>query len=488
MIRKIKASSLVVALLTQLFAVSACTSRSGAGPGPGLNGHLTAWVAYQLPVLPIEFVWDSDGKFTIKGKASIATPIGTFSFGTNYTPTLVASRHWTEPSVPAPVGNLDVIIRDLAKNEGQVYSISSNDREFIAVINGSANLRIKDRQIIIDISNGQVSTNMMAGEFTSLGILPAPVLGEFVLDDAPVVQYPGSFPQKISNCESQNQALVTFPNPSLEPFSTTPKGDVEWEIEGTPTKGSGNYFNGGKLPIEMDLTQLLSVYRTTDQSAMSQAKSIRWQIPVAANSESECTLKWWEIWRQGHIDVFLLDRKIARITIRYFSDLDYSYDVMSTRSCGQTLGERPREESLPRGSTASTPRFTPAPPSIGGLRSAAQDGSKVEIGLWLSRGIPVNARDANGRTALMITAMNGHSDATKFLLERGADINAQDGNGRTALILAVIGGHDDTVKLLLSWRADINVVDAAGRTALAEARGRNNQKIVRLLEGAGAWR
>ena len=212
MIRKIKASSLIVTVLIQLFALSACTRNqgTGTGPGPGLNGHLTAWVGYQLPFLPIEFAWDSDGKFTIKGKASIATPVGTFSFGTGYTPTLVASRHWTEPSVPAPVGNLDVIIRDIARNEGQIYSISSNDQEFIAVINGSANLRIKNRQIIIDISNGQVSTNMMDGEFTSLGILPAPVLGEFILDDRPVVQYPGSFPQTISNCESQNQSLVTF--------------------------------------------------------------------------------------------------------------------------------------------------------------------------------------------------------------------------------------------------------------------------------------
>jgi hypothetical protein len=489
MIRKIKASSLVVTVLTQLFALSACTRSqgTGTGSGPSLNGHLTAWVGYQLPFLPIEFAWDSDGKFTIKAKASIATPVGTFSFGTGYTPTLVASRHWTEPSVPAPVGNLDVIIRDIARNEGQIYSISSNDQEFIAVINGSANLRIKNRQIIIDISNGRVSTNMMDGEFTSLGILPAPVLGEFILDDTSVVQYPGSFPQKISNCESQNQSLVTFPNTSLEPFSTTPKGDVEWEIEGTPTRGSGSYFNGGKLPIEMDLTQTLSAYRT-DQSSASQARSIRWQIPVAANSESECMLKWWEIWQQGHMDVFLLDRKIARISIRYFSDVDYSYAVMSTRSCGQVLVERPREQILPRAPTTPIPRTTLAPPSIGGLRHAAQDGSKVEIELWLNRGIPVNARDANGRTALMITAENGHSDATKYLLERGADINAQDSDGRTALILAVIGGHDDTVKLLLRWRPNVNVVDVAGRTALAEARGTNNRQIAQLIESAGGWR
>jgi FOG: Ankyrin repeat len=62
----------------------------------------------------------------------------------------------------------------------------------------------------------------------------------------------------------------------------------------------------------------------------------------------------------------------------------------------------------------------------------------TELELWLNRGVPVNARDSSGRTALMITAENGHSDATKYLLERGADINAQDANGRTALIGAVL--------------------------------------------------
>lgn len=75
MLRKIKASLLVVAVLTKVFALSACSRNQGTGPGPSLSGHLTSWVSYQLPFLPIEFVWDSDGKFTIKGKASIATPI-----------------------------------------------------------------------------------------------------------------------------------------------------------------------------------------------------------------------------------------------------------------------------------------------------------------------------------------------------------------------------------------------------------------------------
>ena len=48
----------------------------------------------------------------------------------------------------------------------------------------------------------------------------------------------------------------------------------------------------------------------------------------------------------------------------------------------------------------------------------------------------VNARDENGRTALMLAAVNGNEDCVKILIAAGADVNAKDNTGKTALVMA----------------------------------------------------
>lgn len=83
---------------------------------------------------------------------------------------------------------------------------------------------------------------------------------------------------------------------------------------------------------------------------------------------------------------------------------------------------------------------------------------------------------------------SGPALATGMLLERGADINARDPEGRNALMLACASEavSVDLVKMLIDKGIDVNAKSAAGDTALTYAKRLGNTPIVQLLEKAGA--
>ena len=47
----------------------------------------------------------------------------------------------------------------------------------------------------------------------------------------------------------------------------------------------------------------------------------------------------------------------------------------------------------------------------------------------------INCRDEGGRTALHLSAMNGHTATVKELIERGADINSKSGTNYNLLLI-----------------------------------------------------
>ena len=71
------------------------------------------------------------------------------------------------------------------------------------------------------------------------------------------------------------------------------------------------------------------------------------------------------------------------------------------------------------------------------------------------------------------------------LICRGADINARDANGRTALMLAVLGQQDAAVDALLARGADANAADAGGISPLQAAVAAGQSKIAAALRRAG---
>ncbi|WOK96677.1 hypothetical protein Cni_G05384 [Canna indica] len=93
------------------------------------------------------------------------------------------------------------------------------------------------------------------------------------------------------------------------------------------------------------------------------------------------------------------------------------------------------------------------------------------------------ARDAEGRTPVMVAAGKGQVKCVRELVEKwGADKDARSGDGRTALYRAASNGDADTVTALLEMGADASIATARSRTPLDVARDKGHQEVVELLE------
>jgi len=126
------------------------------------------------------------------------------------------------------------------------------------------------------------------------------------------------------------------------------------------------------------------------------------------------------------------------------------------------------------------------------MRAAA--GSDLPRTLQLLRlGAPLELRDANGYTALLIACYNGREAVAKALLDGefegcGARVDAHDTAGWTSLILASTCGHEGVVRLLLARGANVAMAThtKVGRTALSEATFNRRAACAALLRAHGA--
>ena len=82
------------------------------------------------------------------------------------------------------------------------------------------------------------------------------------------------------------------------------------------------------------------------------------------------------------------------------------------------------------------------------LLKMAREGQDALIRTLLAAGADVNARDENGRTALLLAALEGHYHTVAALLDADADVEAKDKDGKTAQDLASARGHKEIVLLL----------------------------------------
>ena len=124
----------------------------------------------------------------------------------------------------------------------------------------------------------------------------------------------------------------------------------------------------------------------------------------------------------------------------------------------------------------------PSPGDFAPLHYAASLGNATTAALLLSHGAVVDARDATGRTTLMLAAGEGARGVVQLLLDHGANPAAADNKGRTPLHHAAKGGWRGIAQLLLgTGNIDPGARDGEGRTALHHAARSGSAGIIRVL-------
>lgn len=116
------------------------------------------------------------------------------------------------------------------------------------------------------------------------------------------------------------------------------------------------------------------------------------------------------------------------------------------------------------------------------------DDDPAGVKLLLKHRAPIDATDAQQRSALMVAAAEGHPQIARALCAAGADVNLADTNGATALMEAARSGASAIVALLAQAPADAQARDSHGRDALTLAcqSPRAQADTVRALLALGA--
>ncbi|MBR2125299.1 MAG: ankyrin repeat domain-containing protein [Akkermansia sp.] len=157
-------------------------------------------------------------------------------------------------------------------------------------------------------------------------------------------------------------------------------------------------------------------------------------------------------------------------------------------------GEPVKEEIITRedyqaeyeAQSAAEPAQTTTTP-VGPLHQAVEDDDRFLMRSSLESGSPLEARDAQDRTPLMLAAVRNRVMATRTLAEAGANVNAASTQyGTTALMMAAMEGNAEVTTELLRLGANVNAVNKSGYTALILSARNGHEPVVRALLQAGA--
>ena len=123
----------------------------------------------------------------------------------------------------------------------------------------------------------------------------------------------------------------------------------------------------------------------------------------------------------------------------------------------------------------------PSRRAVAQLLDAARRGDVAALRRALDAGAPIESRDADGRTAILLATHANQLPAVRALIARGADVNAQDRQRDSAFLLAGARGYTEIVRATLAAGADLKSTNRYGGTALIPACHYGHLETVRLL-------
>ncbi|MBS0589204.1 MAG: ankyrin repeat domain-containing protein [Proteobacteria bacterium] len=120
------------------------------------------------------------------------------------------------------------------------------------------------------------------------------------------------------------------------------------------------------------------------------------------------------------------------------------------------------------------------------LHAAAQRGDTAAVVKLIELGLPIDAPDAKGASALMRAAGAGNVEMLSLLLERGADLAQTAANGATPLSAAITAHRPNIVELLLDRGLPVDQRVPGGGTLLMIAAALGYSDIASILLARGA--
>jgi ankyrin repeat protein len=128
----------------------------------------------------------------------------------------------------------------------------------------------------------------------------------------------------------------------------------------------------------------------------------------------------------------------------------------------------------------------PAAAQSSALVDAVRSRNHQAIHVLVDRRANVNAREADGATALHWAARVDDLESIRILLRAGADANLANRYGVTPLMLAAINGNADIADALLRSGADATATLPEGESVLMTAARTGNPDVVKALIAHGA--
>ncbi|MET4634600.1 ankyrin repeat domain-containing protein [Kaistia defluvii] len=119
------------------------------------------------------------------------------------------------------------------------------------------------------------------------------------------------------------------------------------------------------------------------------------------------------------------------------------------------------------------------------LFAAVARGDETAVADLLAKSVDVDARNADGATALLVATHQNRVGIARQLILAGADVNAKDRIQDSPYLYAGARGHLEILKLALAHGADLRSTNRYGGTALIPAAERGHVETVRTLIEAG---